>query len=439
MPVQFYLKDGLAPFSWLKFLLYPGPGTGFDEVLGRWAAALLTLAIFSFLFSDNKFFKLAEHIFIGVGTGYQIARYFNDSIYDKAYRPLFEPAAGTAPDPWVLIPAILGALTLLKLIPKLSFWSRWPIAFVAGVTMGLAIITNLQSNVVTQVEATIKPFRFIDEAVRNHTWRLKTPEDERAVATRITEFAVKNGRNPSKDEQAKLEDELKNELVERRLLLLDAAARLDKSTCADRSKDLKLLAMLVKPAFKNQEEVPVEPVLDAVISKRKHVFEELQKSAKPVTDSVAANASAADVERLRSDLRKIYGEYVPKDGPEAKLPIEQAILAPAVVNRYAAVVGDGVPSEITFQHRDWVRVINAFLIGLGVLSGLVYFFFSKEHTGLVFGGLARIGVWFLMIAFGGSFGFTVMGRISLLIGRIQFLIGDWLHLFRDSSGIVPGF
>src|SRR5687768_15727459 len=107
MPESFYLFDGKAPLSWLKFMLYPGPGTGFDELLGRWAAALLTLAIFSFLFSDNPLFKLAEHIFIGVGTGYQIARYFNDSIYDKAYKPLFEPPAGTAPDIWVLIPALL--------------------------------------------------------------------------------------------------------------------------------------------------------------------------------------------------------------------------------------------------------------------------------------------------------------------------------------------
>lgn len=439
MPVSFYLKDGLAPFSWLKYLFYPGPGTGFDELLGRWAAALLTLAIFSFLFSDNKFFKFAEHVFIGVGTGYQIARYFNDSIYDKAYRPLFEPAAGTAPDAWVLVPAILGALTLLKVIPKLSFWSRWPIAFVAGVTMGLAIITNLQSNVVTQVEATIKPFRFIDEAVRTHHWRLKTPEDDRAVAAKATEFAVKNGRNPTKEEQAKFEAELNDEIVQRRTLLLDAAYRLSQSSCADRTKDLKLLGMLVKPAFKNQEEIPTEPVLDKVVERRAHVLEQLKLSAKPVEDAKAANASQADIDRLRSDLIKIYGEYVPKDGPEIKLPIEQAIVAPAVVTRYGAVVGDGVPGDYSFQHRDWLRVINAFLIGLGVLSGLVYFFFSKEHTGLVFGGLARIGVWFLMIAFGGSFGFTVMGRISLLIGRIQFLIGDWLHLMRDSSGIVPGF
>jgi hypothetical protein len=73
--------------------------------------------------------------------------------------------------------------------------------------------------------------------------------------------------------------------------------------------------------------------------------------------------------------------------------------------------------------------INNFLILLGVVSVLIYFFFSLEHKGVI-GGVSRIGVWFLMIAFGASFGFTVMARMSLLIGRIQFLIRDWLGIIQ---------
>ncbi len=61
---------------------------------------------------------------------------------------------------------------------------------------------------------------------------------------------------------------------------------------------------------------------------------------------------------------------------------------------------------------------------VGVLCGLVYFFFSKEHTG-AFGGAARVGIWFLMVTFGAAFGYTVMARISLLIGRMEYL-GRWL-------------
>jgi len=40
--------------------------------------------------------------------------------------------------------------------------------------------------------------------------------------------------------------------------------------------------------------------------------------------------------------------------------------------------------------------------------------------------VARIGVVFLMVSFGASFGYTVMARISLLIGRMYFLMHDWL-------------
>ena len=37
------------------------------------------------------------------------------------------------------------------------------------------------------------------------------------------------------------------------------------------------------------------------------------------------------------------------------------------------------------------------------------------------GRLSRIGIYFLMIKFGASFGFAVMGRISLLIGQLNYL------------------
>ena len=71
--------------------------------------------------------------------------------------------------------------------------------------------------------------------------------------------------------------------------------------------------------------------------------------------------------------------------------------------------------------------MNAFLLTIATLSAMVYFFFSIEHKGLV-GKTARLGIWFLMITFGASFGYTVMGRIALLAQRLEFLFGDWLHL-----------
>jgi hypothetical protein len=71
--------------------------------------------------------------------------------------------------------------------------------------------------------------------------------------------------------------------------------------------------------------------------------------------------------------------------------------------------------------------LDTFLILAGVVSVLVYFSFSIEHKGAV-GGVSRVGIWFLMISFGASFGYTIMARLSLLIGRMTFLLRDWLHV-----------
>lgn len=69
----------------------------------------------------------------------------------------------------------------------------------------------------------------------------------------------------------------------------------------------------------------------------------------------------------------------------------------------------------------WWDTISLWIIFVGVLSVLFYFYFSIEHKGIV-GKLGTVGIWFIMISFGASFGYTVMARISLLIGRVQFLV-----------------
>ena len=81
-----------------------------------------------------------------------------------------------------------------------------------------------------------------------------------------------------------------------------------------------------------------------------------------------------------------------------------------------------VPLYATMQPMGFtsLALFNNLLVAAGVLCALIYFFFSKEHTG-AFGGAATIGIWILMIGFGAGFGLTVMGRVSLLIERFAFL------------------
>jgi hypothetical protein len=102
-----------------------------------------------------------------------------------------------------------------------------------------------------------------------------------------------------------------------------------------------------------------------------------------------------------------------------------------------AIIGYSTGDLITQIHANllplwtgnWLTSLNNILLTIGVLTSLIYFFFSKEHKGALGSG-AKIGIWFLMISFGASFGYTVMSRMSLLIGRIYFIFGNWLGLIK---------
>jgi hypothetical protein len=69
------------------------------------------------------------------------------------------------------------------------------------------------------------------------------------------------------------------------------------------------------------------------------------------------------------------------------------------------------------------------VIVLGVLATLSYFFFTLKPSP-VLTGASNLGKWVIMITFGAAFGNAIMGRVSLIIGRVQFMFGDWIHLIK---------
>ena len=206
-----------------------------DSGLGIWVAALLTLAMYSFLYKDNPFYKLAEHIYVGVSTGYLVVVMINDALMRDIYEPLFVNAKK---EYIVIAPALLGFMMFTRLLKKWSWLSRISIAFIVGVAMGISIPNQVQTYLLKHTEATIIPL-----------WSS----------------------------------------------------------------------------------------------------------------------------------------------------------------------GGG-----------FFTGLNEFLILIGVISVLIYFFFSVKHSGPI-KPVSRTGIVFLMLFFGSAFGYTVMGRVSLLIGRMRFLLVDWLH------------
>lgn len=135
-------------------------------VLGVWIAAILTLAIFSFLYRDNPFYKFAEHLIVGVSAGYWTVILYKTSLTDLLLTPLAEDFAGGrlfgSPSGFLsffyhAFPMVLGVFMLCRLHPKSAWLSRISIAFIIGSGAGVAIPTGLQTAVIQPLRGTLLP------------------------------------------------------------------------------------------------------------------------------------------------------------------------------------------------------------------------------------------------------------------------------------------
>ena len=73
-------------------------------------------------------------------------------------------------------------------------------------------------------------------------------------------------------------------------------------------------------------------------------------------------------------------------------------------------------------------IFNHLIVFVTLVAVMSYFFFAVEHRHRAIASSAKLGRWLLMIAFGAIFGNTVMGRMSLFIDRMHFLLFEWLKL-----------
>ena len=138
------------------------------RTVGLWLAAFFTLAIFSFLYRDNVFYKITEAVFVGVTAGYVMVAGLWETLVPKLLANLAPHFTRTwfmpdlkdtqTPDYIYLVPLILGIMLLFRLAPKGAWIARWPLAFIVGTYAGLRLVSFLEADFVSQIRSTIVPF-----------------------------------------------------------------------------------------------------------------------------------------------------------------------------------------------------------------------------------------------------------------------------------------
>ena len=119
------------------------------ETIGIWIAAILTIAVYSFLFKENALFTLTEHLFLGLATGHAMVIGYQNVVND-AVVPLVRKGQFL----WAF-PLLGGALLLMRLVPRVSWVSRIPLGFMMGVAAGLSLKRAIDSEFWRQVDATM--------------------------------------------------------------------------------------------------------------------------------------------------------------------------------------------------------------------------------------------------------------------------------------------
>jgi hypothetical protein len=142
--------------------------TSWSRTAGIWTAAFMTVAVMSFLYKDNVFYKLSEAVFIGVSAAYWMVVAFWTVLVPNLIGKIFPATVQSWAMPglspvrdehwWInIIPLVLGVMLLWRLVPKGGWISKWPLAFVIGTTAGLKLVSFLQADFLSQIRASIKP------------------------------------------------------------------------------------------------------------------------------------------------------------------------------------------------------------------------------------------------------------------------------------------
>jgi uncharacterized protein YhhL (DUF1145 family) len=113
-------------------------------------ASTLTLMVWSLLYKDNIFFDLAQKIYVGLIIGFYLYQ-FTLTLYGSVLIPLVK---GNLTYLFVLF---FGVLVLTTLSKKYMYFSRWAMALMSGIGVGIAIRGGIYPSVINQIKTLTQP------------------------------------------------------------------------------------------------------------------------------------------------------------------------------------------------------------------------------------------------------------------------------------------
>ncbi|MGA2627988.1 MAG: hypothetical protein ABSF63_13135 [Candidatus Bathyarchaeia archaeon] len=122
-----------------------------------------------------------------------------------------------------------------------------------------------------------------------------------------------------------------------------------------------------------------------------------------------------------------YAQFTKKYSSLYRLPLSLAIgygLGVTIWSVFATFfVKQVIATMIPLFTGDVLTTFDNVVLVAGTILSLSYFILHREQKG-VWGGFTKIGKYFILATLGAVFGSTVLGRMAIIIQRVQFLVGD---------------
>jgi lipoprotein signal peptidase len=125
------------------------------DLIAAWTAVFFTLGIYSILYRENPWYRIAESVYLGVAVGYGVSV---DLLYIRnQWSGQWSASAGM-----ILLFAIVIIIGLMwygRFTKSTFYLYRWPLAIVVGTGIGLALRTVIDAQFLQQIVAQVKtPF-----------------------------------------------------------------------------------------------------------------------------------------------------------------------------------------------------------------------------------------------------------------------------------------